>query len=71
MSVARKNPAHLRLMKTFTDMYATASFTPQMNIWVEAHVPSSGKVEAEYVNCHGLTGFLPHFPSRERSEAPA
>lgn len=61
---ARKNPAHLKLMKAFTDMYAHASFTPQMNIWVEVHVPSNGKLEAEYVNCHGFTGFLPFFPSK-------
>lgn len=62
---ARKNPAHLKLMKVFTDMYATAAFTPQMNIWVEVHVPAENKLTAEYVNCHGFTGFLPFFPVKE------
>lgn len=64
---ARKNPAHLKLMKTFTDMYATATFAPQMNIWVEVHVPAENKLTAEYVNCHGFTGFLPFFPAKELS----
>jgi aldoxime dehydratase len=65
---ARKNPSHLALMNAFTSMYAEATFDPTMNIWVEVQIPHSGKLEAEYINCHGLTGFLPFFESSPAGE---
>ncbi|WP_159803481.1 phenylacetaldoxime dehydratase family protein [Arthrobacter zhaoguopingii] len=67
---ARKNPSHLALMNAFTSMYAEATFDPTMNIWVEVQIPHTGKLEAEYINCHGLTGFLPFFESRPALPAP-
>lgn len=60
---ARTDPAHLRLMKAFNDMYANLDFAPRMNIWVEVHIPRPGGIEAEYLNCHPRTGFLPYFPA--------
>ncbi|MGV9869112.1 phenylacetaldoxime dehydratase family protein [Rhodococcus koreensis] len=62
---ARTNPVHLAVRSTFMDMYDNPKFTPQMNIWVEVHVPTPGSITAEYVNCHPRTGFLPFFDVEE------
>lgn len=64
-AAARKNASHLKLMKAFTQMYTDAQFVPQMNIWVEVHIPQPGKLQAEYINCQPRTGFLRFFPARE------
>lgn len=61
---ARTNPIHLAVRQQFIHMYATASFKPKMNIWVEVHVPAPGGIAARYVNCHSGTGFLPFFEER-------
>ncbi|WP_138998855.1 phenylacetaldoxime dehydratase family protein [Rhodococcus zopfii] len=62
---ARTNPAHLAVRGAFIDMYDNPRFTPQMNIWVEVHVPEPGGITAEYINCHPHTGFLPFFEVEE------
>ena len=58
---ARTAHAHLAVKKTFTDMYTEPRFTPRMHIWVEMMIVKQGGLDAEYLNCHPLTGLLPYF----------
>ena len=38
-------------------------FAPRMHIWVEMLIIKRGELDNEYLNCHPMTGLLPHFES--------
>ena len=64
---ARTHPTHLLLLKTLRETFTSMSNTSnsKVHVWVEGHILKKNEVDAEYVNCHPLTGLLPYFESKE------
>ncbi len=70
---ARTQPSHLALYNTFMGTFmelAAEGIDMGLFIWAEAHIVRNGELNAEYVNCHPMTGLLPHFATVE-APAPA
>jgi hypothetical protein len=59
------HPTHAAIYKGVFDYMRRFNFDVRLNLGHEVVVVPADGVEAEYSNCHPLTGFLPFFPSRE------
>lgn len=57
---AEHHPTHLRIFNTFIKMGQRLGGGIRLRLWHEVAVPTTAGQVYEYVNCHPLTGLLPH-----------
>ncbi len=57
----RSHPTHLAIYQGVLKYMAKFQFEPKLNLGHEVAVVDASGIEAEYCNCHAMTGFLPFF----------
>ncbi|GAA2887386.1 phenylacetaldoxime dehydratase family protein [Streptosporangium fragile] len=63
---AHSHPTHIAIYRSFGEFAARFAPDIHMTLGHEVYVVPEGAL-MEYLNCHGQTGLLPHFPAAERA----
>lgn len=58
---AASHHTHLKILNQFNGMATKYGSDMGLALWHEVAILPKGHLKAEYINCHGRTGFLPYF----------
>lgn len=62
---AASHHTHLKILYQFNHMAVKYGSDMGLALWHEVAILPKGHLQAEYINCHGGTGFLPYFAERQ------